>query len=578
MQQPKVKQRRRRGGVYPVLALIVILLLIPVGVLQGAEVWQPQPQAASLPPRAIPHTDVNPYGGNFFLHLEVENWKIDKTLQMAADAGLGWVKQQFPWESIEKSPGRFWDDRRQESTWDKFDYIVQAAARYGLEVIARIDRPPPWAREPDSTPMSPPSDYAAYGRFVYEVAKRYSTGSPHGRIRFYQIWNEPNLTEEWGNKPVDAKAYVELLKVAYREIKRADPNAYVLSAPLAQTLERNQQHMSDIVFLEEMYKAGAKPYFDILFANAYGFDLPPEDPPNPQVLNFARVQLLREVMERYGDADKAVWFNEFGWNASPPDMPAEEVRWGRVSEQQQAEYTVRAIAMARREWPWAGVFNIWFFRQAGYIDAFDSQYWFRVVDVGFTPRLLYRALREASAPLKTAGPGSYQETNPALVRLAGWQPVADETAAHQGALASERTGDKLAISFAGGSISLLVRKGPNGGRLYLSLDGSSVDGLPRAADGRTYVDLYAEVPVAQALLPVAAGLRPGAHKLEITVGAERDPRSTGRRVVLDGFVVGEPNPFPWRETVAGLVAAAAVLGLVAWRSRRGSGASGTGDE
>jgi len=565
MQQVKLTHSRRgRAAAYPVFVIVIALLFaIPASAVPLPDIFGARPYAQSEMVRTIPNTDVNPYGGNFFLHEEVESWKIDKTLQMASEAGLGWVKQQFPWESLEKSPGRFWDDRYNVSTWDKYDFIVNTAAKYGLQVIARLDRPPDWAREANTTPWSPPKDFASYGQFVYEVAKHFK-----GRVRYYQIWNEPNLTEEWGNKPVDAKAYVEMLKVAYQEIKRADPDAYVLSAPLAQTVEQNQSHLSDVTFLEQMYAAGAKDYFDILFANAYGFSAPPEDPPSPDVLNFSRVLLLRRVMESNGDAAKPVWFNEFGWNASPPDMPADSLMWGRVSEQQQAEFTVRAVEMARHDWPWAGVFNIWFFRQPGHIGPDDSQFYFRMVDIGFTPRLVYRSVKEATAPLRTAGPGHYQETNPALAAQGSWQFVSDAQAEAKGVIASARPDDTLAISFSGGSISLIAETGPDCGRLYLSLDDNGVDGAKVDRNGRPYVDFYSETPASQVTIPIAGGLRPGGHKLTLTVAAEHEAAATGDRVAIDGFVVGPASPFPWLEASAGFVAAATVLGFVVWRRRR----------
>ena len=565
MQSVKVRPSgRRRIGAYPVLILAALLFLIPTGVLPGVDLFSTRSYAQNIVPRTMVNTDLNPYGANFFLHLEAEPWKIDKTLQMAAEAGLGWVKQQFPWESLEKSSGRYWDDRYNVSTWDKFDYIVDAAERHGLQVIARLDRPPDWARETGTTPQSPPKDFAAYARFVGEVAKHYK-----GRIRYYQIWNEPNLTEEWGGNPVDPWAYVELLKAAYRSIKRADPNAYVLSAPLAQTVERNQAHLSDVAFLEEMYRHGAKPFFDILFANAYGFSLPPDDPPDPNVLNFSRVLLLREVMERNGDADKPVWLNEFGWNASPPDLGEGRLLWGRVSEEQQAEYTVRAIETARRDWPWAGVFNIWFFRQTGQQYQWDdSQFYFRRVDIGFTPRLVYKRVREAAGPLKVAGPGRYQETNPAVEVQAGWDYVRDERSEAQGYLGSERTGDKMTITFYGGSLSLLVNKGPECGRLYVVLDGNGVDGLPRDSAGHSYLDLYAEAEEWQVEQPIAVALRSGSHKLELTVAAEPNPRSLGRSVAIDGFVVGEEGPFPWPQVAFGGLVFVVLMGVVVWRRQR----------
>jgi hypothetical protein len=334
----------------------------------------------------IPHTEVNPYGANFFLDREVEPWKQEKTLAMAREAGIGWIKQQFSWEEIEPQ-------RKGEFDWAKYDRIVDLAEQYGMKIIARLDRPPAWARQENPLPASPPDNLADYGDFVYEFVRRY-----RGRVRYVQIWNEPNLSAEWGFQRVDAVAYTELLAAAYRRAKEADPEVVVLSAPLAITLEDASMrgNHNDLIFLEQMYEAGAGEYFDILSANAFGLDLPPEDPPAPNVLNFRRVELHREIMERYGDEDKPVWINEYGWNAAPAFFPDELLTWERVSEEVQAEYTVRGIAWAREHWPWLGVVNIWYFRQVGDIPPDRPAYYFALVDPEFNPRPVYEAVRQAA--------------------------------------------------------------------------------------------------------------------------------------------------------------------------------------
>ena len=38
--------------------------------------------------------------------------------------------------------------------------------------------------------------------FVQSFAERYK-----GKIQIYEIWNEPNISREWGNVKPDAKAY-----------------------------------------------------------------------------------------------------------------------------------------------------------------------------------------------------------------------------------------------------------------------------------------------------------------------------------------------------------------------------------
>jgi len=337
-------------------------------------------------PGPIPHTNVNPYGANFFLEREVESWKRDRTLEMAQAAGIGWIKQQFPWAEIEPL-------RKGEFDWAKYDRIVDLAGEYGMEIIARLDRPPNWTRQDNRFETSPPDDLADYGDFVYAFVRRYQ-----GRVRYIQIWNEPNLTAEWGFQRVDAVAYTRLLQEAYRRAKEADPGVVVLSAPLAITLEDASMrgNHNDLVFLEQIYQAGAGDYFDILSANAFGLDRPPEDPPDPEVLNFRRVELQRAIMKRYGGGDRPVWMNEYGWNAAPASCQEKLQTWVRVTDAERADYTVRGIAWARAHWPWLGVVNIWYFRQVGDIPPDRPAYYFGLVDPDFTPRPVYDALRRAN--------------------------------------------------------------------------------------------------------------------------------------------------------------------------------------
>ena len=399
------------------LRLIAALCGVALIILLGSYTLGQPADAVETPPRLIPHTDVNPYGANFFLDLEVEAWKREKTVQMAQAAGIAWAKQSFAWEAIEpKAKGRY-VDAEGRSAWQKYDEMVDLFTRHGIQVIARLDRPPAWTRQDNRFPQRPPDRFEDYGDFVYAFVSHFK-----GRIRYIQIWNEPNIFPEWGAQPVSPQQYTELLKLAYRRAKEADPNIVVLSAPLAMTVENfpDRRNLSDLLFLEEMYKAGAKDAFDILSTNAFGMADPPDAPANPAKLNFQRVTLQRAIMEQYGDADKAVWFNEYGWNASPDDFPVEDLTWQRVDEPLQARYTVEGIRLARERWPWAGVFNIWYFRQVGDKPPDRSDYYFRMVDVDFTPRLVYNQVKDAAPPLRTAQHGVFQETSAPVQAGAGW--------------------------------------------------------------------------------------------------------------------------------------------------------------
>ena len=112
--------------------------------------------------------------------------------------------------------------------------VVDLAEKHDLEIVARLDHPPAWSRsrpQEETGPFAPPDRVSDYGDYVAAVAERY-----RGRIRYYQLWNEPNIYPEWGEQAVDPVAYTEMLRVAYERAKEADPNVYVIAAPLAVTL------------------------------------------------------------------------------------------------------------------------------------------------------------------------------------------------------------------------------------------------------------------------------------------------------------------------------------------------------
>jgi polysaccharide biosynthesis protein PslG len=551
-----------------ILVAVVAALSVILGVILLRHVaLADSPIAEWAPARTIPNTDVNPFGANLFLAREVELWKRQRTIEMAREAGLGWAKQQFAWAEIEPlRKGEFVDPVSGESSWAKFDELVDMCRENGIQVIARLDRAPAWARLPDTRSETPPADFEQYGDFVYAFVSHFK-----GRVQYIQIWNEPNIYPEWGEQAVDPVAYTRMLEIAYRRAQEADPNVHVLAAPLAITLGEPHpepgrwRSMPDLLFLEEMYKAGAGPSFDILSANAFGFDLPPEDPPDPDVLNFRRVELQREIMERYGDQDKAIWFNEYGWNAAPEYFADDALIWERVSEQQQAEYTVRGIELAREQWPWAGAFNIWYFRQTGQqYTPDDAAYYFRLVDVDFTPRPVYDAVQSATRSLFVAPPGHFEETHPAAAAAPAWYGVIAPEASGAGLYETGVPASSLTFTFRGHAVDLIARRGPADGRLLVTIDGRNVAGLPTDAQGRSYLDLHAAEVEWQVRHPIAGGLASGQHTLQLSL-ADGEPAVAN----VDAFEVnaGRPPAFPTPlVALLGLALVAAGAGL-AWDLR-----------
>ncbi|HIP86841.1 MAG TPA: hypothetical protein EYH27_00195 [Anaerolineales bacterium] len=469
------------------------------GVLQlvGGAV-HPRPRIARYEP--VAHAGVNPFGINVFLEQEVEPWKREQTLRMVAEAGFHWIRQSFPWEDIEIHGKGDFEDRRHEpyrSAWEKYDHIVSLAEQYDLEVIARLSNPPAWSRADGNArgTYAPPDRLEDFGDYVYTVVSRY-----RGRIRYYQIWNEPNIYPEWGEQPVDPEGYTELLCLAYRRAKEADPDAVIISGALAQTIALDPgpgpgAGLNDLVFLQRMYDAGAADCFDILAVNDYLLWSGPTDRRlHPLTINYGRFLYLRDIMVVNGDGHKPIWISEMNANAVPNDPSIRDWgRYGQVTLEQQARYAPMAYQRALEEWPWVGVINFWFFKRASDAERDQSWYYFRMVEPDFTPLPVYDAMRDYITSLTpTLYPGVHQEDHWALEYEGEWEDVAEETAV-LGAYRRARTGARVSFVFKGNRLALTP--GPEVGKVVVLIDANvpqtlTLEGEPVTLFSATREDLH----------------------------------------------------------------------------------------
>lgn len=518
------------------------------------------PTLATADLSPIAHASAPPYGVNTFLEQEVDEQKTRRMLQLIRDAGFTWIRQEFPWRDIEPSAkGDFWDYKWNKSAWDKYDRIVTLAGEYGLNIIARLDAPPDWSRQDNSLFRRPPDNYADYGDFVAAVAARY-----RGKVNHYQIWNEPNIYPEWGDQPVRASEYARLLKIAYQRAKAADPGCVIIAAALAPTIAHEPRNRSDVLFLQEMYDAGAGGSFDVLSTMAYGLISGPDDRrADPwRDVNFSRPQLLREIMVRNGDAAKPIWISELGWNALPPDFPGEPM-YGRVTDNQQARYTVRGLERIRQEWPWVGVVNLWYLRQPGNWLPAQQEYYFRMVDPDFTIHPVYQAVADFIAKSAALERGYRQDDHYALRYSAGWTERSDIRASLTAYRQTATPGSTLSFTFRGTDLDLVTRTGPGEGALWVNVDENPANDaqIPRDAAGRYVLDLHTSKETWQTTVPLARGLSDGVHTVTLTV-ASRAGSPVALPVTVDALVVDRKPGAPVGPLLGGT--AVTLVWALAW--------------
>jgi len=332
----------------------------------------PQPQETAPPTSEseqpdeggfLPATMESPdFGTQAFLWWRPE--VASRDLNLIGEAGFHWVKQTFAWETIEGFGKGHLD-------WSFSDRVVQQVNDTNLKLLARVSIDP---QKRDFWAGLPPDNADHFADYVFALASRYSCKpGAVGCIQAYQIWNEPNLSREWGHKRPNPAEYVFFLGKAYDAIKQANPNALVISAGMAPTGDDNENAMPDVLFYERMYEAmgdSSDGYFDALGVHGVGFAAPPELDPKVaesdkqfgghRFFSFRHVEDIRAIMERHGDAEKQIVLLEFGWTT---DQVNPEYKWhgadAGIDLDAQADYLKRAFTWAEENWrPWIGLMSL----------------------------------------------------------------------------------------------------------------------------------------------------------------------------------------------------------------------------
>ena len=150
-------------------------------------------------------------------------------VEAAALCGVKVVRLGCGWAGVEPEKGGW--------KWETLDQLVELYAQKGIEPQVILGTTPKWAVpekiQQDSNRIfwkNFPENVEDWKHYVREVGKHF-----RGKIRFYEIWNEPDLT---GFSEMTLEQYAELQKTACEAMAEVDPGAIILSGGFA-TLSRH---------------------------------------------------------------------------------------------------------------------------------------------------------------------------------------------------------------------------------------------------------------------------------------------------------------------------------------------------
>lgn len=199
------------------------------------------------------------------------------------------------------------EPRQGEWKFDKLDIAMRLMKSRGVDVLLTLGETPTWASSNPSRKGSyvygqsaAPRRLADWENYVRTVAQRY-----RGRIRHYELWNEPSVREVDGDGAYfTAGQLVEMGQSAYRIIKETDPQAR-LTTPSMVGGEKGVDR------LDAYLAAGGDRCADIVGFHYYGL---------PEQIPQYHAALLK-VMARHGLENLPVWNTEFGYLIADPTSP-----------------------------------------------------------------------------------------------------------------------------------------------------------------------------------------------------------------------------------------------------------------
>ncbi len=276
-----------------------------------------------------------------------------------------------------------WPDLEpQKGQWrfERLDKYVTSAEEHGVEVLLPLAHSPGWASARPEEPSAyrqpgwaaEPRNLVDWRAYVRQVARRYK-----GRVRYYEIWNEPNTKTLYSG---GIQNLVDLTRVAREEIKAVDPSIVVISPSFVEK--------DGLKKLDQFLAKGGGRYVDVIGYHFYVIAEKPEG----MLPVIARV---RQIMEKHGVGAKPLWNTETGWLIAnnhgtidptqvgfPRDTPV-------LTPEQATAYVARALILS---WA-AGVNRLYWY-------AWDNRAMGLVEEGGKTPkpaalayRQIYRWLR-----------------------------------------------------------------------------------------------------------------------------------------------------------------------------------------
>lgn len=277
-----------------------------------------------------------PFGIVATLANRVRDDEQDAMVALMREAGIQWAREEISWDKLQRTKGGPFMWTGDGSGFYNYDRAIERQTRAGINVLGLLAYNPAWFKSKNPTVDEWIDDW---GNYVFQTVARY--GRDRKQIRYWEIWNEPNLrVSGYESGLYTIRDYVRILDTARAAAKAADPNAVIVLGGITSIWSDipTPEDYDIPTYLRLLYDAGGWNSFDVLAIHPYS-------PGAPEAASWRRDQHqdfegeLRQVdalLQEFGS--KPVWITEVGWSTYRG--------FYGVSETEQAAFMVRMYLVA----------------------------------------------------------------------------------------------------------------------------------------------------------------------------------------------------------------------------------------
>jgi hypothetical protein len=144
-----------------------------------------------------------------------------------AQLGVKWARCQTGWARTETRKGQY------DFAW--LDSVVDSMLKIGIQPWFNLGYGntlytpgPPHESAVGWIPLNSDEAKSAWRRYVETLARRYA-----GRVKHFEIWNEPNIANFWQPDKPDASRYLEFVRLTAPVLRSNSPGAVLIGGAFA---------------------------------------------------------------------------------------------------------------------------------------------------------------------------------------------------------------------------------------------------------------------------------------------------------------------------------------------------------